>query len=280
MKTGLVLEGGGMRGVYTVGVLDYFLQQDFFPDYIVGVSAGAANAVSYITKQKGRGYSVNVNYLNDKRYLSFKNFLKTGSVFGMDLIFDEIPNKIEPLDYNELQKSKCEFKVGATDVDSGKTVYFDKQHLKDNCLVLRASSSIPILSPIVEYQGNKYLDGGITDPIPFKKALEDGCDKIIVVLTQPRGYIKKPQKYKFLYEKIYKNYPMIVEALKTRHIKYNKTLYEIDKLEKQGKALVIAPSREMGIGRYEKDINKLNSVFNLGINDAKNYLFINNKQQN
>lgn len=269
MKIGLVLEGGGMRGLYTVGVLDYFLEQNFFPDYVVGVSAGAANAVSYLARQKGRGYRVNVNYLNDKRYLSFSNFIKTKSIFGMDMIFDEIPNKLEPLDYNALYDCKCEFKVGVTDVEKGETVFFGKDHLKDNCLILRASSSIPILSPMVEYQGRKYLDGGTTDPIPLKKAIEDGCDKIIVVLTQPRGYIKTPQKYKALYKSVFRKYPMMIEAMKDRHIKYNETLGEINKLEKQGKAIVIAPSSPMGIGRYEKDLNKLKAVCHLGIENAK-----------
>jgi predicted patatin/cPLA2 family phospholipase len=269
MKTGLVLEGGGMRGLYTVGVLDYFMEQSFMPDYIIGVSAGAANAVSYLANQKGRGYSVNIDYLNDKRYVGFSNFIKPGSIFGMDLIFDEIPNKLYPLDYAAIQSSFCELKIGATDVLTGKCVYFGKEHLKENCLILRASSSIPILSPMVQYQDRNYLDGGTSDPIPVKKAISDGCDRVIVVLTQPRGFKKAPQKYKILYKKLFRHYPMMIEALKNRHIIYNQALDYIQKLERQGKAVVIAPSLSLEIGRYEKNKGKLDKVYSLGKNDAQ-----------
>lgn len=268
MKVGLVLEGGGMRGLYTSGVLDYFLDQKIFVDYVIGVSAGACNGVSYLSKQKGRNYRVNTNYISDKRYLSLSNFIKTKSLFGMDFIFDEIPHQLDLFDYETFLSSPSEYKLGVTDVLTGRPVYFDKTHLDHDSTILKASSSIPVFSPIIEYQNRLYLDGGTTDSIPVKQALKDGCDHVIIVLTRDRNYIKKPESFRFIYSKVLKAYPNLIQALDNRHLMYNETLKFIKELEQQGKATIIAPSSPLEISRFEKDVSKLKNIYELGYLDA------------
>lgn len=269
MKIGLVLEGGGMRGIYTAGVLEYLMEDNIDVNYCIGVSAGACNGVSYVSKQRGRNKVVDTKYIDDKRYISIGNFIKTKSLFGMDFIFDEIPNKLEPFDYNKFNASPCEFVVGVTDAISGKTVYFTKDYMKKDARVIRASSSIPVFSPIVEYKGGKYLDGGTSDPIPVRKALDDGCDKVIIVLTRHRQYRKSPEKMKRLYNRVLKEYPNMISILDNRHRIYNETLDYVKELENRGIAIVIAPSQELKISRFEKDKDKLLQVYDLGYNNCR-----------
>lgn len=279
MKVGLVLEGGGMRGLYTSGVLDYFLDQQIFVDYVIGVSAGACNGVSYLSKQKGRNYRINTSYITDKRYLSLSNFIKTKSLFGMDFIFNEIPHQLDPFDYETFLNSPSEYKLGVTDVLTGRPVYFDKTHLDHDSTILKASSSIPVFSPIIEYQNGWYLDGGTTDSIPVKQALKDGCDHVIIVLTRDRNYIKKPESFRFIYSKVLKAYPNLIQALDNRHLMYNETLKFIKGLEQQGKATVIAPSSPLEISRFEKNINKLKNIYELGYLDASKIMNQSNELQ-
>lgn len=245
MKVGLVLEGGGMRGVYTAGVLDALINQNYCADYLIGVSAGCTNGASYISWQKERGMRTNINYIDDKRYLSFSSYLKTGSLFGMDFLFYDIPEKLDPFDYDSCFKSKCDYRVGVTNIETGKEEYFGKEALKkeDRNIVLRASVSLPIASPIVEIKGKKYLDGGIGDPIPIRRAFEEGCDKVIVVLTRDRGYRKEASKGKLFFKLMYRKYPKLIELLCNRHERYNETLEYIQKMEKEGKAFVVAPEK-------------------------------------
>ncbi|MCX7708740.1 MAG: patatin family protein, partial [Clostridia bacterium] len=169
-KVGLVLEGGGMRGLYTAGVLECFLERGLYFNYVVGVSAGACNAASYISRQKGRNKIVNTRFVKDWRYLSLRNLLLKKSAFGMDFIFDEIPNKLVPFDFETFYKENCDFYVGATDCRTGKAVYFSKDEMKKDFDALRASSSIPLLSPIVHINSMELLDGGVADPIPIRKS--------------------------------------------------------------------------------------------------------------
>ncbi|MBO5407789.1 MAG: patatin family protein [Clostridia bacterium] len=269
MKLGLVLEGGGMRGIYTVGVLDCLMEENFRSDYVIGVSAGACNGASYVSRQKGRALRTNTEYIADSRYLSIRNFLKTKSLFGMDFLFDEIPNHLIPMDYETFYSDPCEFVIGVTDVITGSPKYFGKEMLEPKNTILRASSSIPVFAPIVEYQGGKYLDGGTTDAIPVKQAIKDGCDKVIVILTRERSYQKQPEKFRSIYHKIYKEYPKLVEALDSRHIQYNNTLAYLKQLEQEGKALVIAPDAPLPIGRFEKNPEQLKKVWNLGFDQTK-----------
>ncbi len=268
MKTGLVLEGGGMRGLYTIGVLDCLMDSQFMADYVIGVSAGACNGVSYISGQRGRSLRVNTNYLDDERYVSLKSFLKTKSMFGMDFLFDEIPNRLEPFDYDAFFANPCEFTAGVTDVETGKPAYFDKSHFDHDCTVLRASSSIPVFSPMVRYQGGSYLDGGTSDPIPVKRALEDGCDRVIVVLTRDAGYVKRPESFRAVYRRMFRNYPAMVETLDRRHEMYNQTRSDLRELVKQGRAIVIAPEKPVEISRFEKNLKKLTALYKTGMTDA------------
>ncbi len=269
MKIGLVLEGGGMRGIYTIGVLDCLMDEKFRADYVIGVSAGACNGSSYVSNQKGRAYRTNTEYISDSRYLGIKNYLTTKSLFGMDFLFDQIPNKLIPFDYDAFFQSPCEFVMGVTDVVTGRAKYFDKRHVEPKNIVLRASSSLPVFAPIVEYQGGKYLDGGVADSIPVKKALEDGCDKVIVVLTREHGFVKKTEKFRSVYKRMYKNYPKMVEALDSRHEQYNKTLSFLKELEQEGKAIVIAPKEPLSVGRFEKSSDRLKAVWEIGYQDMK-----------
>ena len=273
-KMGLVLEGGGMRGLYTVGVLDYFIENDITMDYVIGVSAGACHGISYVSKQHGRSYRINTDYIQDKRYISFSNFIKTKSLFGMDFIFDEIPHKLDLFDYETFHSVPTEFVTGVTDVLTGSPVYFGKEHFNQDSTILRASSSIPIFSPIVEYQGGKYLDGGTSDPIPVRKAVEDGCDHLIVVLTRHRGYLKEAEKFRPVYKKVFKDYPEMIRLLDNRHIIYNESLTYLKQLEAEGRATVIAPSEPITISRFEKNMEKLNGLYQLGKTDAQNSLVL------
>ena len=272
MKIGLVLEGGGMRGIYTVGVLDGFMEENIWTDYVIGVSAGACNGASYVSRQKGRAYRTNTEYIADSRYLSLKNYIQTKSLFGMDFLFDEIPNRLIPIDYDTFYNNPCEFVIGVTDVITGKPKYFNKKHMDEKNMVLRASSSIPVFSPIIDYMGGKYLDGGTSDSIPVKKALSDGCDKVIVILTRERSYQKQPEKFRSIYRRIYKDYPKMIETLDKRHIQYNETLAFLKEMEQAGKALVIAPPAPLPIGRFEKKPERLKAVWQIGYNQVKEQL--------
>lgn len=271
MKVGLVLEGGGMRGVYTAGVLDALINENYCADYLIGVSAGCTNGASYISWQKERGMRTNINYIDDKRYLSFSSYLKTGSLFGMDFLFYDIPERLDPFDYESCFASKCDYRVGVTNIETGKEEYYGKEALKKESrnIILRASVSLPIASPIVTIDGKKYLDGGIGDPIPIKKAYADGCEKVIVVLTRDRGYRKKASKGKWLFGLIYKKYPKLVKLLAERHILYNDTLEYIKEMEKENKAFVVAPDKPIEIDKFEKNKAKLFEAYKMGLADGK-----------
>lgn len=268
MKTGLVLEGGGMRGLYTGGVLDCLTDLSLSADYVIGVSAGACNGVSYVSGQRGRNFRINTQYVTDSRYISLKNYFKTGSVFGMDFIFDEIPTRLDPFDYGAFLRSPCEFVAGVTDVKTGRPTYFSKDTIQRNSTVLRASSAIPCISPMVDIGGRLYLDGAVADPIPVRRALEDGCEKVIVVRTREAEFIKPPEPGRFFYSRKYRAYPEMVRALERRHEVYNETCTYIRQLEADGTALVIAPQRPLGLSRFEKDPENLRRAYQLGYDDT------------
>lgn len=267
---GLVLEGGGMRGLYTCGVLEFFMEENLYFNYIIGVSAGACNAVSYISRQKGRNKKVNIDFSNNWRYMSFRNFLKEKSFIGMNYIFDEIPNKHVKFDFQAFSKASCKFLVGVTDCRTGTPLYFNKEDISDGFYALRASSSLPVISPMVNFKGYELLDGGITDSIPIVKSINDGNDKNIIILTRNKGYRKTPMKFGNLIKMKYKKYPLLVKALMNRYKKYNETLDYIEQLENQGKAIVIRHSGELKVGRLERNSQKLLELYESGYEDAKN----------
>lgn len=257
-----------MRGAYTAGVIESFLEQDFNANYVVGVSAGASNSVSYVSKQRGRSIRCNINYIDDPRYASVKSWITTGSYFGMDYVFGEIPQKIDPFDHEAFHANLCEYEMGVTNIETGKTEFFGKDSFDNDATLLRASCSMPLFSPPIEWKGSLYLDGGVTQPIPLERALEKGCDFVVVVLTQPRGYQKTAQKGISVLNAKFKNYPALVDAMANRHLVYNKELEEVAKLEKQGKVFVIAPSKELEIGRMEKNKDNLRTAARQGYLDG------------
>lgn len=268
-RVGLVLEGGGMRGVYTAGVLDCFLDEQILFYDVVGVSAGACNAVSYISNQRGRNLKVNTEYIGDKRYLSVNNLIREGSLFGMNFVFKTIPDEMEPFDYNTYFKSPMKLTVVTTNCETGEAEYLDGTNKELINEYLKASSSIPMFAPIVEIAGKKFLDGGTADAIPLQYSINKGNTKNVVVLTRNVDYVKKPEPFKHIYSRKYKEYPKLVETINKRHEIYNKTLDTLKELEEQGQVLVIRPSKPITIGRFEKDKSKLEELYYNGYEDAR-----------
>lgn len=271
----LVLEGGGMRGLYTAGVLDVFLEQRIEFPYCVGVSAGACNMVSYISGQHGRNRHVNIGYINDKRYLSWRNWFLHGSIFGMDMLFDIIPNQLAPFDHAAFSKYRGKAMVGTTDCLTGEPVFFEEHDIsgRNGFLHLQASSSLPLLARPVKVDGRVLMDGGVSAPIPVEKALRDGYRKVVVVLTQPKGYQKSPSSTMGVLQLLYgRRYKGLVDAMARRHLVYNQELSLLDRLEAEGAAFIIRPSQSLQVGRLEKDRNKLETLYQLGMDDANGRL--------
>ncbi|MFY4776766.1 patatin-like phospholipase family protein [Metabacillus sp. RGM 3146] len=269
-RTGLVLEGGGMRGVYTAGVLEYFMENNLYFPYVIGVSAGACIAASYLSRQKGRNHTVNIDYVSDPNYLSFQNLLKRRQLFGMDFIFDHIPNNLVPFDLEGFLQSPETFIVGTTDCETGETVYYNKEaNGRDILTILRASSSLPFIAPIVEYDNKKLLDGGITDSIPIRKSENDGNRRNLLVLTRNAGYLKKKPKMDWLVRRSFKNYPKLTEAILARYKVYNETMAYIEEQEKQGNLFIIRPSSPLEMDRIERNPAKLEKLYQQGLKDAE-----------
>ncbi len=269
---GLVLEGGGMRGIFTAGVLDFFMENEIHFNYVIGVSAGACNGMSYISKQIGRSKRTYIDYIEDSRYISLTNLYKEKSLFGMDFIFQEIPNKLIPFDFEEFYSSKISFVVGTTNCKTGNAEYFNKNKFKRNfAKIVRASSSLPYVSPTVKIKDNLYLDGGISAPIPIKKSIEDDNYRNVIILTRPRGYVKRISVYHKLARVVYRKHKKLAHALSKRYIIYNNMLKYINKLEKEGRVFVIAPSEDIKISRIEKDKNKLEALYNEGYIKGSQY---------
>ncbi|SFT21957.1 patatin family protein [Paenibacillus sp. BC26] len=267
---GLVLEGGGMRGIYTAGVLDYFTEQNMYFPYTIGVSAGACMAASYLSRQLGRNREVNVGWVTDPRYISWKNYFSKGELFGMDFIFDELPNVIVPFDYQAFEASKEQFVIGTTDCDTGETIFYHRDEPGFDLLkIIRASSSLPFIAPIVEYNGRNLLDGGISDPIPLRKAESDGFKRNVIVLTRDTGYRKSHNRFGWLVRRAYRKYPEFVKVMLRRHEIYNDTLAYIDEQERKGNLFVIRPQQKLTVGRMERDPAKLDALYKEGYEDAK-----------
>lgn len=269
-KVGLVLEGGGMRGLFTAGVLDYLMEKDLYMPYVVGVSAGACQGASYVSKQIGRSKKINLKYSKDPRYNSFRNMFKEKSIFGMDFMFNEIPNKLVPFDYDTFYESSIRFIVGTANCLTGQTEYFEKNDSSDMLKVLRASCSLPFISPIVDINGLPLMDGGVTDPIPIKKAIKDGYQKNIIILTRNKTYRKKPFPYKRITRWKYKKYDGLVEAIHNRYKVYNETLDYLEDLAIENKVFIIRPQKTIQVDRMEKDPNKLGKLYIEGYEDMKN----------
>lgn len=268
-KIGLILEGGGMRGIYTAGVLDFFIEKNIEVDITIGVSAGSCHASSYLSKQYKRAYNATVDYINDKRYLSFSNLIKTGSIFGMDFMFNKIPNELNIYDYDTFAKSKSKFVVVATNCETGSPEYFELNDLKKEIIYMQASCSIPMFANIVEIDDFKLVDGGVSDSIPIEYALNQGYKKNIVVLTRDITYKKNKQKFLSIVNRKYKKYPNLIKSIENRHLNYNKSLNLVNQLEKDGDVLVIRPKEPVNVSQIEKNAKKLTSLYEEGYDDAK-----------
>lgn len=261
----LILEGGTFRPIFSAGVMDALLDNNIIFPYCIGVSAGITNGVSYISKQKKRNLDILMTYRNDKRYLGLRNFLKCKSLFGLDFVYGEIPNKLSPFDMETYQKYEGKVLVGVTNAITGKTEYFDGKELDDKCSILRATCAIPLFFPAIKINNSYYYDGGICDPVPIRKAIDDGNEKHLIVLTRPKEYRKNLSKGNIIVSKLFrKKYPNLKEPLLTRHNHYNETIRFCEELEAQGKAVIIRPTLEQSIESFEKDVNKLREGYNNG----------------
>lgn len=268
MKTGLVLEGGAMRGMFTAGVLDVFLENNITVDCVVGVSAGALFGVNYLSGQNGRVIRYNKRFNSDKDYMGIRPLLREGNIFSTEYAYDRVPRKLDPFDDEAFMKSGVPFYAVTTDVESGETRYVRINSVFEQMDTLRASGSMPFVSKPVVINGRKYLDGGISDSIPFEWLSEQGCDKLIVILTRDMEYRKKSMN-KALIKTYGLKYPKVAEMLLNRHTLYNKSVELLKEWEAEGKAFVIRPSKTIDIGRIEKNPEELQSVYDLGRSDGK-----------
>ncbi len=269
-KKGLVCEGGAMRGIYTAGVLDVFMEKGIDTDMLMGVSAGACFGCNYISGQIGRTIRYNIKYAKDPRYCSFRSLFRTGDIYGYEFCYHELPERLDPFDFDSFKKSSREFYIVATSVETGKAVYIKLENMdRKDMEWVRASASMPMVSNTVVIDGHKYLDGGIADSIPVEAAMNLGFEKNIVILTRPEGYQKKPEPLYPLEKIRYRHYPEFLDTLAHRHEDYNRELEVVKKLEAEGKAFVIRPSELPAAGRIEHDPEKLNSTYLLGRKDAE-----------
>lgn len=272
-RSGLVLEGGGMRGVFTCGVLDSLIERDVRFPYAIGVSAGACNGLSYMSKQLGRAKFSNIDLLDKYHYISFKHLLLRGNIMDFDLLFDEFPNRIIPYDYATLAESKERFEMVTTDCLTGQACYFEEYRNPERIIdIVKASSSLPFVCPIASVDGRRMLDGGIADSIPIERAMAQGYDNLTVVLTRNMGY-RKPDKPSFIPPLFYRRYPALREAIRTRNLRYNKQMELIERLETEGRITVIRPERPIEVGRMERNTERLRRLYDEGYRIASQISF-------
>ena len=267
MKTGLVLEGGALRTIFSCGVLDAFLDAQLpLPDYFVGVSAGAAYGTSYLARQNRRNLKLITSYAGDKRYMGVGNLLnpKNRSYFGLKFAYDTIPNELVPFDYEAFQAYEGMAEAVVTNVATGEAEYHLIPRNERYNKTILASCSIPLMFPTVELEGGEYLDGGCADAIPWKHALEMGCDRVVVILTRERDYRKEPDGSMRAIARTFKKNPAFVEAMTTRAERYNQNREELFEAEKEGKVLVIAPEDTLGCSRTERDTEILRALWQQG----------------
>ena len=263
-NTALVLEGGGLRGVFTCGVLDCFMEHGITFPFIVGVSAGACNGLSYMSGQKGRAKKTNVDLLDEYHYIGFKYLLKQGCIMDYKLLFEDFPNKVIPYDFEAYFQNPTRFVIVTTNCQTGQAEYFEEKASSDRLMkIVRASSSLPFVSTITHVDGVPMLDGGIVDSIPIQYALDQGYENIVVVLTRNKGYRKKPGGMKAT-KLFYRKYPALQKALSERNAVYNRTMDLIESLEEQGRITVIRPLKPVEVGRMEKDTAKLTALYEEG----------------
>lgn len=272
MKTGLVLEGGAHRAIYTAGVLDVLAENNIHFDGVIGVSAGAIHGCAFVSRQIGRSINYTLKYANDKRYMSFYSLITTGNMVGEQFCYHDLPEKLFPFDHETFEKSSTAFYVTCTNLQTGKAEYVRCEELRDKMPYLRASASMPFVSKISIINNVPYLDGGIADSIPVRAFQNMGYERCVVVQTRADGYQKKPNKLTWLAYLLYRRFPRFIEAIKNRHIMYNNELADIENMRKNNQVLVIRPSRFVKISHTEKNTQILREVYELGREDAANAL--------
>ncbi|WP_288317983.1 patatin-like phospholipase family protein [Xylanibacter caecicola] len=275
-NTGLVLEGGGMRGVFTSGVLDAFMKHEHYFRYVVAVSAGACNGLSYISRQKRRARISNIDYLSRYKYIGLRHLVTQGCIFDRKLLYEDFPNTLLPFDYDTFFANEGEFEMVTTNCLTGRACYLSERHDRRRLLdIVRASSSLPYVSKIVHVDGIPMLDGGIVDSIPVMRAMQQGHHKNVLVLTRNYGYRSTERDYK-IPRFIYKNYPRLRVVLSNRCKAYDRQLEMVEAMERAGQVVCIRPERPMEVGRMEKDTAKLEALyeegFALGEKFCKEYL--------
>ena len=271
MKVGMVFEGGASRTAFSCGVMDFFLEEGLVPDYFIGVSAGIAFGVSYLSGQKGRNLTLLEKYMADKRYMGVRHLLnrEKKTFYNINFVFEELPERLLPFDYDGFAAYKGTVEAAVTNLHTGKAEYLAVPRGREMENLLVASCSLPLLFQPVKVGKRYYLDGGIADSIPYKRAMDAGCDKIIVVLTRERGYVKRKEKGGRMVSRLYRKYPKLVETMENRPENYNAQMEELRKLEEEGKAFVLAPEELFGVGRIESDPGKLRRLYDEGVRTAR-----------
>lgn len=265
-KAALVLEGGAMRCMFSAAVVDKMLEENIEFEYVNGVSSGSLTGMNYVARQIGRTANVSLKFVNDKRYMSFQNLIKYKQIFNFDFLFGDIAKKYIPFDEETFMQSSMRYEVGVTNCITGKHEYLSKENCSDMYLAASASSSMPMVSKMIELNHHVYLDGGIAMPIAYDRAHKLGYDKVVVVLTREQGYRKKEQKKAKIraYHKLYENYPNLVRRMDLVPVHYNQMQEEIDRLESEGKLFVIRPLEPVLVGRMEKNTDKLQDLYQKG----------------
>ena len=270
--TALILEGGGMRGVFTSGVLDWMIDHDVTFPYLVGVSAGSSNALSFASHQRGRGKYIFADLQVERHYLGLRNIWRHRSIMDMNLLYHELPEKIWPYDYEAYRTNPMRVESVATDCLTGEAVYLEEKESPERITeVVRAASALPFACPIAPGDGRAMLDGGIADSIPLQRAFDEGYEHAIVVLTRHRGY-RKEEKPPHLPPFIYSRYPKLREALRTRGKRYNAQIAWVEQLEREGRITVIRPDHPVDVARIETDMNKMNALYQHGFEVAEKML--------
>lgn len=273
INSALILEGGALRGVYVSGVLDVFMEYDIEFKYVLGISAGAVNAVNYVSKQIGRTAKINIDYVNDPEYMGLHHIIKSGGIFNFDFLFGKGAEKVMPYDEDAFACSRQRCIIGATDCLTGKQVFFERNAYKDLIAPLKASCTLPLLSRLVYVDGIPYTDGGVSNGIPFEKAKKEGYDKIVLILTKPEGYRKQASRLlNPIFRVYYRKYPLLVKALCTMTTRYEKRLQRINELERNGKIFVIRPTTNLKVHRAERNQDKLRLLYLEGKEDARKML--------
>lgn len=268
-KSGLVVEGGGMRGIYAAGVLDVMMEQGFIFDGVIGVSAGAIHGCTMVAGQRGRSIRFYKKYCQDKRFMSIRSWIKTGDIVGRDFCYRELPEVLDPFDYDAYTQSNTRFYATCSNLETGKAEYLEVTDVHGQIDIIRASASLPYVSHIVDIDGKKLLDGGCTDSIPFQECQKMGYTRTVVILTRDETYRKKPENIlpaKFVYHK----YPAFINALKHRHEVYNQSREELAKMEQEGSVFVICPSEVLTIDRMCHDPEKIQETYDIGRRDMEN----------